>query len=126
MNRRRTRLTRTRLLATGLVLTVIAASIGWALYVRERQKTGMLAAQISSHEEEAAKVRRANGDMRVIEVAYKKSYGEHGQWPENIQQIAPQLGSDQAGLKDPWGRPYAVRIEVLTQIDGQTVERPVV
>jgi general secretion pathway protein G len=75
---------------------------------------------------EDAKVGRAKTDMRVIELAYKKYYAEKGTWPENIQQIAPQLEQDQAGLIDPWGGIYHVEIVGIQQSDGQSVERPIV
>lgn len=76
---------------------------------------------------EDAKVGRAKNDMRVIEQAYKKYYMEHNlTWPENIQQIAPQLEQDQAGLIDPWGQMYHVDVVDVQQSDGQTVQRPVV
>lgn len=75
---------------------------------------------------EDAKVGRAKNDMRVIEQAYKKYYGQHGQWPENIQMIAPQLEQDQQGLIDPWGQPYTVQVVDVQQSDGQSIQRPVV
>jgi len=91
-----------------LVILASAASIAYFRYLED------------------AKVGRAKNDMRVIEQAYKKYYGEHSQWPDNIQMIAPELEQDQAGLFDPWGQQYQVQIADMTQSDGQSVQRPVV
>jgi len=75
---------------------------------------------------EDAKVGRAKTDMRVIEQAYKKVYAEKGQWPQSIGEISPQIEQGQAGLLDPWQRPYSVEIRSMQQDDGQQIERPIV
>jgi hypothetical protein len=134
------RRTPTRLLAASLVLAVITAGVGWALYFREKQRTDDLASRVVLLESdvtafretreaakvEQAKVEQVRIEMRVIEQAYKKYYTEHGRWPENIQQITSQLESGQAGLIDPWGQMYTVQIVDVRQSDGETVQRPVV
>lgn len=73
---------------------------------------------------EDAKAGRAQNDMRVISDAYKKFYGENGNWPQQITDVAPQLEQGAEGLKDPWGNMYQASVESVPQSDGSTSQRP--
>ena len=73
--------TRTQLLAAGLALAIVAAAIGWTLYLRERERAHALAARIASMEPDVTAFRqnleddkagRAKLEMRAIEQTYKK------------------------------------------------------
>ena len=145
--------TRTRLLAAGFVLAVVAAGIGWTLYVREcqraereRERANSLAAELISADpaefasvepdvaairkykkyKEDVKINRAKEEMRLVQIAYKTYYTTHGEWPNNIEQIAEYLEKGQAALIDPWGKPYSMQVHSVQGQDGQEIQRPVV
>lgn len=127
--------TRTRLLAAGFVLSLTAAVVGWTLYFLERQRVDALTSQVSVMEQEAAmlrqikeaaKVDRANFDMRLIEYAAKSYYLKNAEWPTRVEQLIPDLEKGQKGLIDPWGHFYGLRIEQYEGSDGAMRERPII
>jgi hypothetical protein len=102
--------TRRRLIAVGLALPVIGVGMGWAFRSYEH----------------ARKVGEVRSDMKLIGAAYEKYHSEHGEWPEKVEYIAPLLEGGRVGAMDPWGQPYVVQVEDVTQPDGKVIQRPVV
>jgi hypothetical protein len=132
-----------RFLAVSLVLSIGAAAVGWAFYLRERQHSESLAAQVDSMEPDVAAIRqyresfgrenarigRAKSDMHDIERAINQYYLEHGEWPHpgQLQVVSSNLQQGSQGLIDPWGNPYSHEIVVYTdEIDGSQKQRAIV
>lgn len=75
---------------------------------------------------ESEKANRAEQGMRVIVGCYQKYFGEYGNWPKQITDIAPELEDGKQGLLDPWGHQYTVKFKTIPQPDGTTLEKPYV
>jgi general secretion pathway protein G len=77
---------------------------------------------------EDAKIGRAKADMKAIKTALDSYYIENGYFPEpdQIMVIAPKLEQGEAGLMDPWGRPYQFEIVDVQASDGTATRRVLV
>jgi len=127
---------RKRLLAAGIVLSLVVAAVGWTFYLRERQRSESLATQVATFERDVAEIRkenvridRAKRDMLLIEQAIEVHYLEHGEWPQpgRLQVVSSILQRGSQGLIDPWGNPYSHEIVVYTdEIDGSQKQRAIV
>jgi hypothetical protein len=138
------------MLATGFVLGVVAAGVGWTLYFLEKQKVAALEAKVAKLEAELAELRatqekdkpllaairdelekttplRAKNGMLTIKKAYETFYTQQFRWPQDRSEVYPLLEQGQQAFQSPWpGVMYQVQIQDYPQPDGSVIERPVV